>query len=496
MTLRNRLRLTALPLTAALLLNSCLWNRNSYDIRKYQDKATVRKEFNNSLDLTKPKTGGQAVPEDFIWIGEAEDAELTGVVNEQTGEFEGYSGRGYVGNFTGADDTVMFTVEVPVSGIYNFCFTTVSADADRLDPVEVDGQTVGTILTHKAKGFTDSRLNGIYLTEGVHRITAATDWGYYYVDRLAVTPGTPIPDEVYEVTPQLSDEKAFDNAKRLYKFLCDCYGRYTLTGQYCAAGRSGREVTLIREQTGHAPAVLGFGATETEVGLARDFYVNSGGIVTMRWNLREGVGDDIAARSLDAIADGTDQAGREALLAEIDAVCKVMEPLREAQVPVLWCPLPEVLSGVCMAESCSWLWNLLYDKMVNAHGLHNLIWVWNGTDGVRYPGDSTVDIIGADIEALPHCYSSQNTVFQKLTLLSGTAKPVALTENSVMPDPDYVQRDRAVWSWFCTKGGEYICSQDAATENYTDFSVWNAAYQSDSTLALDDLPCLWDYPLN
>ena len=529
MKLHNRLRLAALPLTASLLLNSCFWNRNSYDIRRFQDKATVRKEFNTHLDLTKPQTGEHAVPEDFVWIGEAEDAELSGVVSVQSGDIENFHGRGYVGNFTGEEDTVMFTVTVPAGGMYNLSFDTAAIDSDKLNPVEVDGQTVGTISTHKAKSFTESRLNGIYLSEGSHKITAATDWGYYYVDRLTVTAGTQVPDAVYQLTAPLCDEKAFDNSKRLYKFLCDCYGRYTITGQQCATGKNGTEMKLIHEQTGHFPALLGLdmadyspscqelgGTNDNAVGSAKDFYVNSGGIVTMCWSWippkqylinndehpwYSGCRKEHTALRLDAIADGSDAAGKAALCADIDAICKAMEPLKEAQVPVLWRPLHEASGGDywwgdCKPESYLWLWNLLYDKMVREHGLHNLIWIWNGQDKDWYPGDSTVDIVSTDIYAPAHCYSSQCGAFQEMTKWTGTGKLIALSENGVMPDPEYVQRDWAVWSWFCTAGGAFIHENNLASENYTDFSMWDAVYQSKDTLALDDLPCLWTYPLN
>ena len=511
------------------LLTGCLWNRNTYDIKKYQDKLTVRKTFNDSLDMTKPDTDEDAVPEDFVWVGEAEDAELTGSVTAQTGEFEGFYGSGYVGNFTGADDTVMFTVEVPASGIYNFCFSTVSVGSDKLNPVEVDGQTVGTISTHMANGFTDSQLNGIYLTAGKHRIAAATDWGYYYVDRLVVTAGTPIPDSVYDVTASLSDPNAFDNSRRLYKFLCDCYGRYTITGQYCDTGKFGKEMVSIEEKTGHYPAMLGLdmmdycpsrtelgGKVDKAVGYAKDFYVNSGGIVTMCWHWTppkqylinneehpwySGFYKEHTTISLDAIADGSDAAGKEALLADIDAICAAMEPLKEAQVPILWRPLHEASGGWfwwgdCKPESYVWLWKLLYDRMVNVHGLHNLIWVWNGQSKDWYPGDSTVDVIGTDIYAPAHSYASQSAAFQELTGWTDGRKLIALTENGVMPDPEFIQRDRAVWSWFCTWGGEFIHNLNIPSEDYTDFSMWEKVYQSGDTLALDDLPCLWYYPIS
>ena len=78
------------------------------------------------------------------------------------------------------------------------------------------------------------------------------------------------------------------------------------------------------------------------------------------------------------------------------------------------------------------------------------------------------------------------------------ASPLQLCEQTSQThpsDPEFVQRDRAVWSWFCTWGGDYIQKLNVASENYTDFTMWDKVYQSEDTLALDDLPCLWTYPL-
>ncbi|MBR6420425.1 MAG: beta-mannosidase [Oscillospiraceae bacterium] len=515
--------------TALLCCTGCSAGKPKYDITQYQD-TTARKEFNTSLDFTKKTASAAGAPADFKWVGQAEDGKFTGKVSEVNVEFPGFVGNSYVGNFTSPEDTVIFTVEVPADGVYNLSFNTCVgfAETDKINPVIVDGTSVGSITSVMGKEFSESPLENVYLTAGTHEIAAGTEWGYYFVDQLTVTAGEPISDSVYEVTAALSDPDAFDNSKRLYKFLRDCYGRYTITGQYCDKGKFGTEMNLIHEETGEYPAILGLdmidytpsrvqygGGTGKAVDYAKDFYLNSGGIVTMAWHWNApdayliNTGDhpwysgfyaEHCTLDLDKIADGTDAAGKDALLADIKAIAEAMEPLREAQVPVLWRPLHEASGGWfwwgnCKKESYLWLWNLVYDQMVNVYGLHNLIWVWNGQDKEWYPGDKTVDIVGMDIYADKHAYASQSSTFSELTGWSSERKLIALSENGVMPDPELIQRDNAVWNWFATWSGEFVQEYTRATEAYTEFAMWDKVYQSEDTLTLDELPCLWDYPM-
>ncbi len=522
--------MTLVCCTGLLCCTGCGSAKTKYDITEFQD-TTARTEFNDALDFTKSSSSLTGVPADFEWVGQAEDGTFTGNVNEENVAYPDYHGNGYVGGFKNPDDTVVFSVEIPADGVYDlsFCTCTGSETAYKINPVIVDGASVGSITTQQGLSFTESMLEGIYLSAGLHEIAAGTEWGYYFVDQLTVTAGEPISDSVYEVTASLSDPDAFDNTKRLYRFLRDCYGKYTITGQYCDKGKFGTEMTLIHDQTGEYPAMLGLdmidytpsrveygGGTGKSVDYALDFYCNSGGIVTMCWHWNapsaylinsgdhpwySGFYAEHCTLDLDAVADGTDEAGKAALIADIDAIAAAMEPLKEAQVPILWRPLHEAAGGWfwwgdCKAESYLWLWNLLYDKLVHEYGMHNLIWVWNGQDPAWYPGDETVDIIGMDIYAPAHTYTSQSSTFSDLTTWAGENKIIALSENGVMPDPELMQRDRAIWCWFCTWNGDFIQEYYRATENYTEFTMWEKVYQSEDTLSLSDLPCLWTYPMD
>ena len=99
----------------------------------------------------------------------------------------------------------------------------------------------------------------------------------------------------------------------------------------------------------------------------------------------------------------------------------------------------------------------MYDRMVNFHGLKNLIWVWTRepNDQAWYPGDQYVDIIGRDIYKTGD-HTSQIAEFNALNALYGKKKMIAITECGSIPDVDNLIQDGAAWSWFMTWYGDYV----------------------------------------
>ena len=110
----------------------------------------------------------------------------------------------------------------------------------------------------------------------------------------------------------------------------------------------------------------------------------------------------------DGRLDTASAAGRR-IDADIDRLAIELARLRAAGVTVLWRPLHEAsghegdgwfwwgrkrTDGVPNAQAYVLLYRHMFDRLVNAHGLHNLIWVWNGQDPAWYPGDDVVDIVG------------------------------------------------------------------------------------------------------
>ncbi|MBP1757024.1 MAG: xylanase, partial [Firmicutes bacterium] len=210
----------------------------------------------------------------------------------------------------------------------------------------------------------------------------------------------------------------------------------------------------------------------------------------------EGTNIDLAA-----IMNGEDPEGYDLLIRDIDTIAFQLKVLQNAEIPILWRPLHEASGGwfwwgASGSEAYIELYQLLYDRLVNYHKIHNLIWVWNGQNKDWYPGDEYVDIVGTDIYPGERVYSSQAANFQKLVDWTGdTRKIVAMTENGCMFDPERAVRDDAMWSYFGTWEGEFLTLNNTYTlsERYTETDMLVKVYNSDRVITLDELPDLRTY---
>jgi mannan endo-1,4-beta-mannosidase len=142
------------------------------------------------------------------------------------------------------------------------------------------------------------------------------------------------------------------------------------------------------------------------------------------------------------------------------------------------------------------LWRHMYDRLVNVHGIHNLIWVWNGQDPAWYPGDDVVDIISQDIydETDNKTYGSQLPAYLQARRTTADNKPVALSENGYIPDPDKIAADGAWWLWFMTWNDRDTPAGVTAKENFWTGEYYNTnahkrkVYQHPLVITLDRLP--------
>ena len=103
-------------------------------------------------------------------------------------------------------------------------------------------------------------------------------------------------------------------------------------------------------------------------------------------------------------------------------------------VPILWRPFHEGEGswfwwGSKGAETLKKLWRLMFDRYVNHHGLHNLLWVWNSPDPATYPGDDTVDIISRDIYPDKHSHTSLGEKYRELLRITKAKKVALIGEN-------------------------------------------------------------------
>lgn len=488
----------------------------------------IRTEYNTDLDLSDYPLTKSDVPADFSLTVEAESGKLEG--NAKANDFPDASGGAYVNGVNVEGDAITMTADIEYSGFYDMNFLTMGSEG-RVNNVLVDGMKVGDITTNSPAEFGDTLLSYIYLDKGTHEITITPSWGYVDIDCLILTAAaTPVTEDTYKVEPTLVNPNADENTKRLYKFLCDIYGKYSLAGQYADEGRASSEYEKITAKTGKTFAVLGLdmgnyslgskahGAESKTVEYAYDWYKNAGGIVQLCWHWT--TPEDYAVNAgdqpwyssfykegskldLDKIMNGEDDAAYQLLMDDIDNMANELARLRDAGVPVLWRPLHEAAGGWfwwgnCEPESYKKLWNVMYDKMTNEHNLTNLIWVWNGQDPAWYPGDETVDINGWDIYAGNHVDSSQSGRFDDMATNYGTkTKLIALTENGCVMDPDKVFNDNARWLFWGTWSDPFTMKLGVViNDEYTTVELLTKAYNHERVLTLDELPDLQNYPLD
>ncbi|MBQ8781354.1 MAG: beta-mannosidase [Oscillospiraceae bacterium] len=486
--------------------------------------AEIRTEYNENLDLSDYPLTPNNVPADYSAVYEAENGEF-GACQMGTDD----NGVTYVSGPNSQSDEVKFKVNVEHDGFYDLNFIAMTDNTDRVNFVALDGDKIGEIQCVEPNKFTDSWLKSVYMTAGEHDVSILCSWGYMHYDRLELSCSSLINDDTYNITAKLSNPNADERTQRLYNFLCDVYGKYSLTGQFADEGRKSSEIEKIRAATGKDFAVLGLdvsgystcsvanGSDSNTIEYAYDWYTNGGGIVQLCWHwttpepycvndqnnpwyksfYKEG-----SKINLDKAMNGEDQEAYDLLMADIDAMAVELARLRDAGVPVIWRPLHEASGGWfwwgdCKAESYIKLWNAMYDKMTNEHNLTNLIWEWNGQDPAWYPGDETVDIVSYDIYAGNHVYSSYSGTFAECVESSSERKLVALSENGCVMDPDLVMRDNARWLFWGTWSDPFTLKLGVLlNEEYTEKDILIKAYNSDRTLTLDELPDLKNYPLD
>lgn len=428
---------------------------------------------------------------------------------------------GWVEGFKSEGDGVELTFSMDGEGFYDIAVLLASQDGSHKEnPVLLDGESIGSTVT-ESREFGESVLSRVYLPAGEHTVTLGTSWGWVKVDAVELSPSPALPDDVYEVEPVLVNPNPSPEAQNLFNWLCECYGKKIITGQFCDGGMLGLENQAVWRATGGSyPALLGldlgdYTPSRVEhgaVGHAVDHaieYWEKGGIVTLCWHWNapspyltdewySGFYADKTTLDLAKVMNGEDPQGYGLLLQDIDAIAAQLTRLRDAGVPILWRPLHEASGGwfwwgASGPEPYLWLWNLLYDKLTNEYGLNNLIWVWNGQNAAWYPGDGTVDMIGEDIYAGERVYASQSAKFMECLDYTPTRKMIILSENGCVPDPELVFRDGTVWGSFCTWSGDFVLKSakfNNPSEQYTEKWLLQKMYSDERVVTRADIPDL------
>lgn len=468
--------------------------------------------------LAAPARGEDAWLPQTVAVCEAEDGTFTGNVRVER--------KGSVTGFQNDGDSCTVTVQIDETGFYDLEFMVKSQGGYKENYVSVDGSRLGTIYADGDKFMRDT-LRRVYLEAGEHTITVSKYWGYIFWDKVNVLTSEPLDESIFNVSARLVNDNADENARRLFSYLCDQYGKAILSGQYCDTGMNGWENLQISQNNGGKfPAILGLDmGYYSQTGVDRNVAIHTtqqaiacwqkGGIVTLCWHwlapetyitgtwysaFRP---EETKKLNLTAIMNGEDEAGLQLLRKDIDNIAQQLLQMQEAGVPILWRPLHEASGGWFWwgaegAEPYLKLYRYLYHTLTDEYGLNNLIWIWNGQDPDWYPGDEYVDIIGVDIYAGEHEYSSQADAFLEALHCAQGNKMVVLSENGTMIDPELSVRDRAMFGFFCTWSGEFVMHDGLRkkySEQYTELDMLEKVYGSEYVITRDELPELSTYPI-
>jgi mannan endo-1,4-beta-mannosidase len=412
---------------------------------------------------------------------EAEDAQLNGVV--VASDSQGYSGTGYVTGIDDETDSIVFRVQADLR-IYDLHIR-YRSPADRKGyTLNVNGLRIDGIFPKTGQNFVDYDAGLIELSAGQNSIAIERGWGYYDVDSIDIA-SVAQPRPPRKPPNVLVDRDATPETRALFEKLIDLYGKKTLSGSYRL-----EDFPYIQQVTGQTPAVLGgdlvdYSPSRIEHGVVDPHEVeklidqhNKGEIISLMWHwnapkdLVSGAQMMAGGRmqtlewwsgfytkatnfNVEFALDHPDSDDYKLMLRDIDAIAVQLKRLQDAKVPILWRPLHEAEGqwfwwGAHGPAPFIKLYRLMYDRLVNYHHIHDLIWVYTSAGDMSwYPGDDVVDIIG--IDAYPADFRDpQSALWQDLIKRFDGKKLLTISEYGGVPDVPRMHRIGAFWSYFIT----------------------------------------------
>ena len=321
-------------------------------------------------------------------------------------------------------------------------------------------------------------------------------------------------------------------AQNLLSYLEENVGQKILTGTHACVNYNTNEADWVYQHTGKYPAI-------NTIDFIHDIYsssnswinytsanvwrnwTNNGGIMSAmwHWNMPTNDGNDWTC------TPGTEpgQTGfhplaifspssedYNTLITRIDKVAKWLKPLKTNKIPVLWRPLHEAQGnwteanpgtgwhkawfwwGADGPEAFKELWRVMYDRMVNHHGLTNLIWVFNAGDSKRwYPGDEYVDIVAFDFydKNLSEMHWWYDYFHENYP-----GKLYAISEFGSIPKVSELWADGQFWSflipWYDYDRTNKTSGEAWNSTDHTNANIdwWNDALEQDCVITRDELP--------
>ncbi len=387
----------------------------------------------------------------------------------------GFSGTGYVTGFQKPEDRLVFKFKAKTAGLYVLTVG-YACDSSKGYTIEVNDSKISGMFPSTGGNFSELPVGTVELNAGPNVIAVDRGWGYFDIDDAELRLAPPVQPPP-RPTAALSDPHGTPEAVALLARLDDNYGKGTMLGVYNDA-----DAQYVQEITGFRPAIMGGDLLDYPVTpLAHGTHpqeterliadAKAGYTITMSWHWRPPLGvmdkvmpngDDARwymsfytrATTFDVTVAMQDPASpeRAALVKDLDLIAVQLKRLDAAGVPVLWRPLHEAQGGWFWwgakgPKPFIWLWQFMYNRLVNEDGVHNLVWVFtSGDDPAWYPGDAYVDVVG--IDAYPEdVHDPENALWNQLQKQFAGRKPLAVSEFGGVPDVPRMQRLGEFWAY-------------------------------------------------
>lgn len=403
----------------------------------------------------------------------------------------GYTGSGYVSNFITSTSQVDIPVHVATTGQYRLTLRAAAPSARKLR-ILVNGHTEDdgdNYQINSTGAWVDLVGPIISLGQGLNFIGVRGHHGGFDLDRLDLALQSTPPALALTSVPV--NPKATPEVLQLFHYLRHQQGKTILSGQV----ENTADLSYVRGLTGKYPAIIAQdfinytasyitdnGPTlAAHTASAIDWHRGNKGVITIQWHWKAPSGGNYFSSSQttfdvrQAVIPGTPE--HTLALADIDEIAGILGRYASLRIPILWRPLHEASGtwfwwGKHGPTPCKQLWAIIYDRLVNHHGLNNLLWVWNSHDPAWYPGDATVDIVSRDeYRPLGNHYLPPRMYNELVTLAAGK-KIIALAENGPMPDPDLLLDGKSLYSWFLNWEGSFTNDRDQNPESHFQY-VYN-----------------------
>jgi mannan endo-1,4-beta-mannosidase len=414
---------------------------------------------------------------------QAESAALTGGVTVAT-----YGGQQCAN--MGGSGSITFTINVAQKAPYKIIIRAATPNGTKTQDFYLNTVFNAALAFPANANFFDYNAGTLMLNAGTNTIEIRASWGWMYFDYISLEKSAPNDYSTTVVSP--INPHANAKTKAVYSYLRSQYGSNIISGQTAYW----TELLTLAKKT---PVVRAFDFQHYTVGYpylwdnaiggqtfgweddgttqsAIDWYNSTGGrgIVTFQWHWHSPLNGTIGTNTFytnsttfdasKAVTQGTVE--YTAIIRDIDSIASQVKRLQAAGVPVLFRPLHEAGGawfwwGAKGSTTCLALYDIVYNRLTNYHGLNNIIWVWSTPEPDWYPGNAKVDIIGYDSYPGAYIYGTQKAVFNQLYTIVQGKKMIAMTENGPIPTINDCISEDAMWLYF-SSWVDLVASQNSS----------------------------------